>query len=153
MTDKMKEESAKAKAMKKREKQHKGLTPIDASLMLQSSDMSLNSELKKFRDYRKPLTMDKLKFLLPCNTTEEWDKAAVILRLVTSNQISLKDAPVHLNDYMNLKRLQRQLLLFLSLNTWEEFEGFYPNHHQREVLETLIKDLGKFTPSPHYVFE
>ena len=150
MNDKRKEESAKVKALKKLGKQQKGLTPIEASM--QSSDMNLKNELKKFREYRKPLTLDKLKFLLPCNTNEEWSKAAMILRLVAANQISLKDAPGHLNDYMNLKRLQRQLVLHLGLDTWEEFEEAFPNHHQREALETLMKDLGKFTPSPHCVF-
>ena len=103
-----------------------------------SIPLTYSAALKNARMYRRPLGMDKIKFMTCCNTDDEWKKATTLLKLVNTNALDLNSMPESLTKHLNRKRLQRQLLFNVSLETWEDFEAAYPNHHHEEKLKVLL---------------
>ena len=138
--DKAKENKQRVKASKAMDKALKqdGLTPIS----MDARNATLEEELKKFKQYRQPVGINLLSFLTPCSTADDFAKAAKILRQVAIATVDLKKAPNTLSEILNMRRLQHQLLLHLSFNSWEQFEAAYPGYHQKEKLEVLLRSLG-----------
>jgi len=103
--------------------------------------------LEAKRSYRKVPSIDKLKFLTSCNSEQEWKKAATIMTLLNSCVITIKKAGEMLRKHLNMRRLQRQMLIYLNIDNWSKFEQLYPTHSVEDKLEILLGSLGN--PSVH----
>jgi hypothetical protein len=114
-------------------------------LQQQVVPLSYAKALESKRLYRKQPSIDKLKFLSSCNCEEEWEKAAAILGQVNENVIDLTKAQVMLKKHLNTRRLQRQMLIWLNMRQWSDFEAEYPDHAKLEKLDILLGTLGNPT--------
>jgi hypothetical protein len=105
--------------------------------------VTYTAALEEKRKYRKTPGIDKIKFLTSCNTAHEWKKAAMLLDLVNSNRCTIQKAAEGLRQHLNMRRLQRQILFWLQMGNWADFEKMYPAHAAKDKMNVLLGSLGQ----------